>query len=87
APGPGRAMMSLQSDDHQRNCGGKCFYDANLNYEWPDKNGNDSWGYHIPADEMMLGTNCKLDYCGDIAAICRDCRATHEIVVREKSSA
>uniref|UniRef100_A0AAU8GTU7 Uncharacterized protein n=1 Tax=Pseudomonas phage PACT201 TaxID=3230130 RepID=A0AAU8GTU7_9VIRU len=18
-------------------CGGKCFYDANLNYEWPDK--------------------------------------------------
>ncbi|MDU0542827.1 hypothetical protein [Pseudomonas aeruginosa] len=50
-------------------------------------NGNDSWGYHIPADEMMLGTNCKLDYCGDIAAICRDCRATHEIVVREKSSA
>lgn len=67
--------------------GGKCFYDANLNYEWPDKNGNDSWGYHIPADEMMLGTNCKLDYCGDIAAICRDCRATHEIVVREKSSA
>lgn len=67
-------------------CGRKCFYDANLNYERPDKNGNDSWGYHIPADEMMLGTNCKLDYCGDIAAICRDCRATHEIVVREKSS-
>ncbi|HCE8553394.1 TPA: hypothetical protein NHR88_003851 [Pseudomonas aeruginosa] len=68
-------------------CGSKCFYDANLNYECPDKNGNDSWGYPIQAEEMMLGKNCKLDYCGDIAAICRDCRATHEIVVREKSSA
>ena len=42
-------------------------------------------GYPIKAEEMMLGTNCKLDYCGDMAAICRDCLATHEIVVREKS--
>ena len=67
-------------------CGSKCFYDAHLNYEWPDKNGNDSWGNHIPASEMMLGTNYKLDYCGDMAAICRDCLATHEIVVREKSA-
>lgn len=61
-------------------CGSKCFYDANLNYEWPDKKNP------IPTEEMMLGINCKLDYCGDMAAICRDCRSTHEIVVREKSN-
>ncbi|EKA8140893.1 hypothetical protein WMR50_006640 [Pseudomonas aeruginosa] len=66
-------------------CGSKCFYDANLNYERPDKNGNDSWGHPIQAEEMMLGKNCKLDYCGDMAALCRDCLVTHEIVVREKS--
>ena len=25
-------------------CGCKAFYDANLNYDWPDKDGNDSFG-------------------------------------------
>jgi hypothetical protein len=64
-------------------CSSKCFYDANLNYEFPDKNGNDSWGKPIPKDDLIKGTGHKLDYVGDMAVICRDCAKKHEVVVRE----
>lgn len=63
-------------------CGGKCFYDANLNYETPDRNGNDSWGNRINPEDLMRGQTHKLDYAGDMAAICRDCAKTHEVIVR-----
>lgn len=62
-------------------CGQKCFYDANLNYEFPDRNGNDSWGQPIAKEELVKG-EYRLDYLGAIAAICRDCAQTHEVVVR-----
>lgn len=67
-------------------CGAKCFYDANLNYEYPDKNGNGSFGAPISKDELVRGSCYKLDYLGDIAAICLDCAKTHEVIVREKQS-
>ena len=63
-------------------CGGKCFYDADLGYEFPDKEGKDSWGMPIDPHELMRGTNCKLGYCGDMAAICTTCAKTHEVIVR-----
>lgn len=62
-------------------CNAKCFYDANLNYESRDKNGNDSWGNYIGDYEFVRGTTHKLDYTGDMAAICRDCAKTHKVVV------
>lgn len=67
-------------------CGGKCFYDASLNYEYPDKDGNDSWGNQIK-DELVKGAGYKLDYLGDIAALCRECSETHEVIVRPKHPA
>jgi hypothetical protein len=60
-------------------CGCKCFYDSNLNWEWPTKDNP------IPAEELVKDTNLKLDYCGDMAAICRKCSMTHEIKVELKA--
>lgn len=57
-------------------CGGKCFYDANLN--WQMSTMQDP----IPDDEKVRGTWCRLDYCGDLAALCRDCAKTHQLVVQ-----
>lgn len=54
-------------------CGGKCFYDANLNYDYDNRD---------PVTHMP-----KLDYVGDMAAICNKCAETHEIIVREKDAA
>lgn len=48
-------------------CSRKCFYDANLNYEWDRETGKMS-----------------LDYMGDMAAICKTCAETHEVIVRPK---
>lgn len=64
-------------------CNGKCFYDSNLNYEFPDKEGNDSFGDKIDPSEMVKGRGFKLGYLGDIAAICHECAKTHEVVVRK----
>lgn len=64
-------------------CGSKCFYDSNLNYEHPDRSGNDSWGNPIAPEELVRGTGYKLDYLGGMAAVCRECAKTHEVVVRE----
>lgn len=66
-------------------CGGKCFYDSNLNYETPDRNGNDSWGHRIDPDTLVRGRTYQLDYVGDMGVICRDCAKTHEVIVREST--
>lgn len=56
-------------------CGQKCFYDANLNWEFDERD------HRIPEDEKVRGTGGKLDYCGDMKCICLDCAKTHECVV------
>lgn len=62
-------------------CGSKCFYDANLNYETPDSDGNGDWGEPI-TDELIRGRGVKLDYCGDMACICLDCSSSYEVIVQ-----
>lgn len=62
-------------------CGCKAFYDANLNYEWPDKNGNGSWGRKIEKDELVRDSSHKLDNLGDWAVLCTDCAKTHQCVI------
>lgn len=62
-------------------CGCKAFYDANLNYEWPDKNGNGSWGQKIEPHEMVRDSGHKLDSLGDWAVVCTECAKTHKCVV------
>ena len=65
-------------------CGGKVFYDANLNYE----QGHDSeyakgrkpfrWAGEEPVSNDWL---LRLDYLGDWAVICSDCAKTHKTIV------
>ena len=62
-------------------CGCKAFYDANLNYEWPDKHGKGSWGQEITKDELVRDSGHKIDNLGDWAVICTDCAKTHRCVV------
>lgn len=62
-------------------CGGKAFYDANLNYDWPDKNGKDAWGKKVEPHELVRDSGHKLDHLGDWAVICTDCAKTHKCVV------
>jgi hypothetical protein len=40
-------------------CGCKAFYDANLNYEWPNKQGKGSWGQEITKDELVRDNGHK----------------------------
>ena len=43
-------------------CGCKAFYDANLNYEWPDKNGKGSYGQKIePTDSLARAAGFAAD--------------------------
>lgn len=57
-------------------CGGKSFYDSELDYD----------GYsrpaHLRADGRILPSGA-----GDMAALCVECAKTHEIVVRQKPAA
>ena len=62
-------------------CDSKVFYDSNLNYEWPDKDGNDSWGNKIEKVDMVRNSEYKLDYLGDWAVICSECAQTHKCIV------
>lgn len=48
-------------------CGGKCFCDANLSYDFDNIN---------PTTGMP-----KLGYTGDMAAICDECAKTHKVLV------
>lgn len=59
-------------------CGCKAFYDANLNYEFPDKNGNDAYGNPM---QYVRGSHHKLDRLGDWAVLCINCAKTHKCVI------
>lgn len=59
-------------------CGGKAFYDANLNYD----QGSDVVGSVRNAGMMLDCT--RLDYLGDWGVICQGCAKTHEIIIRRK---
>ena len=61
-------------------CGCKAFYDSNLSYEYPDKNGNGTWG-KIEPDELVRDSDYKLYHLGDWAVICTDCAKTHKCVI------
>ncbi len=52
-------------------CGGKAFYDANLNYQEPDEG---LLPYRIAGSE---GNGLRLGYLGDWAVICATCAETH----------
>ena len=64
-------------------CGGKAFYDANLNYEHGIK--DPDWEYPFRTAGEPQHDNPKyqmrLDYLGDWAVICSTCAATHKTVV------
>ena len=57
-------------------CGGKAFYDANLNYQFPQKDGTYEYGLTPIRDSHMA-----LDYLGDWAVLCVTCAKTHKAVV------
>ena len=56
-------------------CGGKAFYDSNLNYE----TGRDVVGFVRNAGVLMSET--KLDRLGDWTVLCHDCSLTHRCVI------
>lgn len=62
-------------------CEQKCFYDANLNWECSTKDDP------IPLEEQVFGMDMRLDYCGDIMALCRNCAKTHELRIVPKGTA
>lgn len=53
-------------------CGGKTFYDANLDYHQPDA--------EHPAEWRLPGV-------GSMKVICKKCAETHEVVVRPRGAA
>jgi hypothetical protein len=65
-------------------CGGKAFYDANLNYENGD-NVDGEWVYpdtpYRVAGEDQGKYGSALDYVGDWAVICTDCAKTHRTAI------
>ena len=50
-------------------CGGKAFYDANLNYD---------------PDRLDKHGGWKLDYVGDMAVLCDECAKDFEVIVQPK---
>jgi hypothetical protein len=59
-------------------CGAKCFYEAGMNWEQKTRRNP------IPDEHLVRGLSAKLDFCGDMKAICRDCAKTHVCQVVEK---
>jgi len=59
-------------------CGGKAFYDANLNYEFSTQK------EPIPVEELITGKSYGLDRLGDWVVICLDCAKTHKCIIVEK---
>jgi hypothetical protein len=66
-------------------CGGKCFYDAHLNYDIGaseyravDKPFRLAGQEQYDSPEMNQTHGMRLDYVGDWAVICTDCAETHE---------
>ena len=62
-------------------CGGKAFYDANLNYRWADTDDLDDWGNKIEEDAFVRNRGYILDHLGDWAVICTECAKTHRVVI------
>ena len=60
-------------------CAAKCFYAANLNWE------QSTMPNPIPEDQLVRGHRARLDRCGDMKCICRDCAKTHVCQVVEKN--
>lgn len=56
-------------------CGGKAFYDSNLNYE----SGGDVDGFVRNAGQ--LNSHTRLDRLGDWCVICTNCAETHACVI------
>jgi len=54
-------------------CGGKAFYDANLNYG-------------DPGATRVRGQHYTLDYVGDWAVLCQTCAETHSVVIMSNES-
>lgn len=59
-------------------CGGKAFYDANLNYE---TTGNAAERFRVCGEPMWA---LRLDYLGDWAVLCDDCAKTHKTAIVKK---
>lgn len=64
-------------------CGCKAFYDSNLNYEFPNKEGKGSYNQKIT---KIRDSPMGLDNLGDWVVLCIDCAKTHrcEIVPIEE---
>lgn len=65
-------------------CGGKAFYDANLNYESGEKI-DGKWVYpenpfRVAGQNQGFGGNA-LDYVGDWAVVCTECAKTHRTAI------
>ena len=68
-------------------CGGKVFYDANLNYD----QGPDEWHDTPPfkevgepqyqSDDLNKRAGYRLDYLGDWAVLCTSCAKTYKTVI------
>jgi hypothetical protein len=58
-------------------CGSKCFYEAGMNWEQSTRRNP------IPEEHLVRGLSAKLDFCGDMKAICVDCAKTHVCQVVE----
>jgi hypothetical protein len=60
-------------------CESKVFYDSNLNYDFPSKDGKDQWGEPFTESELQRGY--KLGHLGDWKVICEDCAKTHRCII------
>lgn len=65
-------------------CGGKAFYDANLNYDTGDKV-DGKWvyadaPYRVAGQSQGVFGN-GLDYVGDWAVLCIECAKTHKTTI------
>ena len=65
-------------------CGGKAFYDVNLNYEGGEKQSDGSWKYpdhpfRVAGEAQAFGLS--LDRMGDWAVLCNECAKTHKAVI------
>lgn len=67
--------MAASDYRHCDMCGGKAFYDANLNYQC---------GSEIPREDKIRGGEYKLDHLGDWAVLCRTCAKTHQCAIVER---
>lgn len=59
-------------------CGGKAFYDSNLNYE-DERDAPDRAAYKIAGEEANWGY--RLGYLGDWAVICTDCSSSYKTAI------